>query len=55
LVSKRCRKCGKAVTVDPDAKFCVCSYCDALMTVSKTLSDGKSGANRHGIKLWVVR
>lgn len=55
MVPKRCRKCGKAITVDPDTKFCVCYVCGAVMAVSKTLSDGKSGDNRHGIRLWVVR
>lgn len=54
MVSKRCRRCNKAVDADPEACFCVCHNCRALMSITKTLSDGGSG-NTHSIRLKVVR
>lgn len=53
MVLKRCPRCNKAVDVDIEAKFGVCSKCHAVLSIHTTLTD--SNKNRHGIKLKVVR
>lgn len=57
IVQKRCRRCGKGLVADTEAKFCVCPHprCRALMTITRTLSVGTKSDNRHGIRLWVMR
>lgn len=55
MVLKLCKHCGKRLDVDVDDKTCICYNCGCVMTVTKTLSSGKGGSNRHGIRLWASK
>jgi hypothetical protein len=51
-VDKKCRKCKKLLSVDPEAKYCVCYNCGVQLGISRALSGGK---HRHGISLWIIK
>lgn len=53
LVSKRCKRCRKAISVDTEAKYCVCSPCSILYSVHINLS--KTRKNPSGISIKEVR